>query len=491
MNGTEDQSGHAVRAQRAKEYFGQPGFERVLAGIWGKYSTFGRAGGHIKLPNLSADECERLNGFFGWNLKAGEDKRVSLKAFEEELEDSPFPSTIPELYLALTGEPLRTKEELRELQSLQWSRLFEPAFQLLENHRNLQQLSELELWLSAVRAGRAHGYRTVREVYRTSSANAEHVILQACRGLLYVLNRSSELPETRGRIRLPVLAGRITGDSHAFDLRNPAGRLLWIGLQALQSGGGSGSGPQELELPADEGKGAPELPFLPDSLQIREVYRGAGIADDDVSSFVHVYWGLPGHPALLQVLTLRQVEAMELEQALAARQIYMVENPSVFSALIDIAEELAANGKQGREQLPPLLICTSGQPSLACLQLVRRVLNPSNSFSRLYYSGDFDVKGLEMGRQLATLFPGQFVPWRFDSRTYLNSRPQGPEFSTQEQERLAAMEITWDPELAGLLMEQGTKCYQETFIELLIKDWLNSLENGDTGDSPGKAPVSE
>lgn len=466
------------RAEKAREYFRRPGFERILAEIWKRYSALGRAGGHVKICELTEAECDCLNGFFGWNEQAGNDRAIFLKDFEAELGRCPFPPTIARLHEALMGQPLRTKEELQELQSRNWSSLFEPALGLLRNAAPFPNGEALQEWLRQVQEGRTRGYRTVREQFQASAVQAEAALLQACRGLIHVLSSAREPME---RIRLPVLAGSLTGDSHAFDLKTTAGRLLWFGLQAVRSEASQGSDvadDPEPELDYAETEAADSL-LLPDSLQIREVYRAWGIADDDISSWVHVYAGIPGKAAIPQMFTLRQVEAGKLEAILPVRRIYAVENPSIFSTLMDITERMAPLSGHETKGAPPLLICTSGQPSLACLQLIHRILGMPDSGGRLYYSGDFDLKGLEMGQQFARRFPDFFVPWRFDSRTYLTATPKGPSFTAQELARLSTLQISWDSGLIERLQMSGTKCFQETFVSGLAEDWIQYIRRGD------------
>jgi len=37
----------------------------------------------------------------------------------------------------------------------------------------------------------------------------------------------------------------------------------------------------------------------------------------------------------------------------------------------------------------------------------------------LYYSGDFDLKGLQIAAYLMARYPGRCHPWRFDPKSYL------------------------------------------------------------------------
>jgi len=203
-------------------------------------------------------------------------------------------------------------------------------------------------------------------------------------------------------------------------------------------------------------------------LKLRELYRRFGILDDDLSSIVHWYVPVPYEPAMPRVWTLRQVEAAERVPRCSA--IYVVENPAVFSTIVDAAGPGEAGGEA------PALVCTSGPASAAAIRWMQRTLESSGEGCKLFYSGDFDVKGLSMARTLAGLFPTRFVPWRFDSKTYLEATGSlpGPAFDDSELARLENMEAEWDPSLCAVMRETGRKLHQEAFVEVLVRDFRNA-----------------
>ena len=64
--------------------------------------------------------------------------------------------------------------------------------------------------------------------------------------------------------------------------------------------------------------------------------------------------------------------------------VYVMENPAVFSAILDANDN---------SRLPPL-VCTSGPLSVAALLLLDELVAAGGI---LYYSGDFDPEGLQIG----------------------------------------------------------------------------------------------
>ncbi|MUG48132.1 DUF2399 domain-containing protein [Paenibacillus woosongensis] len=85
----------------------------------------------------------------------------------------------------------------------------------------------------------------------------------------------------------------------------------------------------------------------------------------------------------------------------------------------------------------PLLLCTSGPASAAALRLIDRYLQENLLSNYLYYSGDFDVKGIEFGNVLAYRYGNRFKGWRFGEDSYLTgctiNLPNEVVFSNEER----------------------------------------------------------
>ncbi|WP_308637331.1 TIGR02679 domain-containing protein [Paenibacillus silvisoli] len=450
---------------RTIRYFSQFGFDRLLLSIWRRYVGLEKVGGHGIVRNATSEECEAINTFMGWDKKPGSTIKVPLPAFEKELRESVFPcSSIPELYELLEGKPLLTKSDKELLAAEGWQQLFSNVERLLAGCR-LE--STLQFWLNELQQGaKAAGYRMLRDLWRQSPVGAETELLIAVRAWM---NRSVIAQQIgQSALRLPVLAAWVSGDSHALDRTTPAGRLLFRGLRFEQERRmRDGHLVKGYNLNDDDG--------AIDSLRVREIYRIAGILDDDLSSLVHIYDPEHESGAHPYVMTLRQVEtAVETPRA---SDIFIVENPPVFSTLIDCTR-LTLYGAQDendclRRLHTPLLICTSGPASAAAIKLFDRFTQDEAWDGKLYYSGDYDVKGLAIGNVLANRYPNHFVPWRFDTENYIQmaTTVRTVSFSSEECDRLQESSVVWDLELNIVLRESGEKLFQEHLIPLLIQDW--------------------
>lgn len=490
---------------KARDYFSRPGFKRMLEAVWKRYASLEKVGGHAVISRSNAAECEAINTFFGWYKKPGDDIRVPLADFEQELLESAFTFTIAELHEVLTGEPLQTKSDRELLAMQEWRTLFETLEAQLTVQETPLRPAVVE-WLSGLRDGRGAGYRTLRELWRAAPETALRELARATRAwnLLLAGDATAGLGRNDGpppAVRLPVLAAQTAGDPHALDRNVPAGRLLFQALRSIEQG--------KLFAETDQaGLSDPEaIPGLSsgvDTLATREIYRGAGILDDDISSLVHIYcpWDGSAGP---YVLTLRQVEITSVLPLIS--DLYLVENPAVFSTLVDLTEvsslserarissasltakgtKLAEgnaieNGNQPVYTAGPMLLCTSGPASAAALRLIDRYLEENLVSGHLYYSGDFDVKGISIGNVLASRYGARFTAWRFNRGSYVEgcalAFPNGVTLSTEEQLRLAKMQAIWDNSLCNTMCDAGCKLFQEQIIVRLIEDWKNAIKGG-------------
>lgn len=121
----------------------------------------------------------------------------------------------------------------------------------------------------------------------------------------------------------------------------------------------------------------------------------------------------PGSVFLRQVLEWRSAVPTQAN-------IYVFENPQVFEEVI-AGVSCQSDSVPGRSR--PSLVCTSGWPSAAALKLLQMFVDQSPD-NRLYYSGDFDLKGLQIAASLMARYVGRGLPWRFDVASDLVARPR-------------------------------------------------------------------
>ncbi len=104
------------------------------------------------------------------------------------------------------------------------------------------------------------------------------------------------------------------------------------------------------------------------------------------------------------------------------------------------------------------LVCTSGNPSAAGLNLLSRIV--------VRYHGDFDWPGIAIARRM---FAGGARPWRFETANYLSAVAV-----MDPQVRLplsgAAESTPWDQDLAAVMTRTNVAVHEEALLDLLLGD---------------------
>jgi uncharacterized protein (TIGR02679 family) len=214
-----------------------------------------------------------------------------------------------------------------------------------------------------------------------------------------------------------------------------------------------------------------------DRAQELRLYNDAGLLVDTISSSVAVFnltsatyqdgtpdpWAqIAGERVLL--LPLRQLLAWRGVQP-SRTDIYVIENPQVF-------EEVTAGLRDAKPW--PTLICTAGWPSVAALTLLDMLLAESAD-NHCYYSGDFDLKGLQIAAHLLARYPGRCHPWHIDPASYaIALQTDGVPARPSELDQLSSLPVIFAP-LVTSMQEKKKWAYQEGIAHLLAHDTLHYL----------------
>ncbi len=428
--------------QRAIAFCRGAGFTHLLAEMRQKYIELGQVGGSIVLHDSTGLERREIASFLGKPPYPPEKPlRVRLVDFEKALLHS-FGCELPALLTAFFPEqPLVTRASLRETRVSQQARFYAQLHAIVSAQANG---SHSRSWLEG-----EHGEAWLYARYKNAPVEEQERQLAL---VSYIASILDHLPPADQPERLALFAQRTSGDPHALDANRAAGRLFLLALNALaETTMGTTLRGRELEL---------------------QLYTEAGLLVDTISSSVAVFNLLGAFDAsgradpLLQaagkrvlLLPLRQLFAWERVHA-ASTEVYVFENPQVFEAVIaalDIATAL------------PTLVCTSGWPSVAAITLLDRLVAEDEKV-RLHYSGDFDLKGLQIAAHLLARYPGRCHPWHFDLEAYtLALQSDGIPARPNDLNLLNSLPETF-AELIVALQEQQKWAYQEGITPLLVAD---------------------
>ena len=453
MKVTESLPRNPQNVQKAVTFFTQANLHRLLAKLREKYIEIGRVGGQVLLENTTPSERREIASFLARPPYADSNLKIKLSDIEKALQHS-FNCGLPELLAAFfPGQPLVTRQAKREAHAIHQADF---RASLLSIASTLPEGSQGKHWLQHGQ----HGQEWIFSRFKNSHADEQERQLKLVR---YIANVLNQLPEPDAPERLALFAQRTCGDPHALDSNMPAGRLLLLALNDLAQG---------LEESSSQRTKTPQ-----DREQELRLYKDAGLLVDTVSSSVAtfnlasaIYHNDTSDPLVQaagkRVLLLPMRQLLEWKRLTpASTRIYMFENPQVFEEAIAALESTSSL---------PTLVCTSGWPSAATLRLLDQLLEESPD-NCLYYSGDFDLKGLQIATYLAARYQGRCHPWHFDATSYeIALKADGIEAPAGELKMLNALPEVFKP-LVKRMQEKQKWAFQEGIVELLVNDLRASI----------------
>ncbi|SCG55412.1 TIGR02679 family protein [Micromonospora halophytica] len=367
----------------------------------------------VRLRALRPAQREALADLLGLAYTPGEEVTVSVRTLDTILRAATGGLDTRAVVEAITG-PLTDRAAQRRDRATERAELWQWA----TAHPVVVAEPALLTWLDRVRAaGLVDG-----------DPGATRGLLEQAFQVLAALPAAGE--------PLPVLAARITGDSHALDDDSRLGKLV---LRALATLHGE-------DHPAD-------------AENRRRWWSSAGVACDGLSTTVLVAGMRPvGDSALARtlhawadagqgcVVTLAQLHRHPVGHL--AGPVFVVENPAVMAVALH----------RFGDACPPL-VCVAGWPSTAAITLLRDV---AGTGAQLRYHGDVDGEGLRIAAHVMSRTGAR--PWRLRAQDYLRAVPDaGPPVGRVD-------DTPWDPALAEAVRARGVTLLEEMVVESLIED---------------------
>lgn len=379
------------RRKECVEYFRKnPVWEKVLKGFREKYFSYGRFSGNVVVRNLSSEEIEELEGFFGRSFHNQKSVSISAEKFRKVLENSRYKEITAEMLMeSYFEQPLRGREEERLLKEQKRQELLQ---RIVSDYNGTAAESEIEYFWQMLKGNSREDHKELEQQLRLSAE---------------IFNR---LPYRRGhKVYLAVFAAMITGNPHAFDRGTSGGRILY---QVIQ---------RNLEM---RDLAISETEIFP-AYKRQKSYLAAGILLDDVSNYAMlcnvealkkdgcIHAGMDGFSKENDMIQVPLGVIADWKEVSCRRQeIYIVENPSVFAMIC------GKNG-QGSADDTCSCMCMNGQPRLAGLMILDLL---AESGTDVYYSGDLDPEGILIAQKLADYYKGKFDFWHMSVEDYEKCR---------------------------------------------------------------------
>lgn len=410
----------------------RPVYQKLFMKMRDKYAGLGHVGGTLILTALSREEKNQLSGFFQKDYTANKTVTISAKLLEKCLESSKFSELTWEMILeAYFGEPLEVRKEIERTEAERREMYFAEIIDGVSEQKGKE-------WLKSVLAERKEGYSLFMQLYKESPEMLREIIK-------YVTVGIAELQILQSRNKkelLPVFSAKVTGNPHYFDEGKSGEKLLFSYLRD------NDYNVEQEALSKVEYK--------------NRVYYEAGILKDEVSNDVLVYgihgWktgerlheGIEGflqnqEPVKLTLQTIGNLEKVCGQ----SRQVYVVENPAVFSVLVSEHPEWT-------------VICGNGQLRLAVLVLMDKFTEDS----MFWYAGDFDPEGLLIAQRLKLRYKKQLELWKYHVDLYEKYLSE-VELSDRRIKKLERIHIKELQEMKEMMYKKRRAVYQETIINEL------------------------
>jgi uncharacterized protein (TIGR02679 family) len=416
----------------------EPGFLKLFRLFKEKYRSLGRVGGTVSLKTFNRRELESVAGFLGKSADTLMQKgSISLLGFEKELGHTGFSEyTLLQLLEAVLQETIQTKKEEIELGRVQENLFIDSLKQVIPGAVG---------WFQYIQEKKVDT-RWIWSLYHQNKEELQEKMMRVCKAF-------EALPQKEGFERLPFFSQRITGNPHYFDQHEAAGKLLLHRMYVDQLSQGNA----EAGMP----KTAEEL---------NDLLSEYGIIRDDLWNFitcqgllastghdVHPVWQAAVQTETVMNIPMKELTKVERIWPNRGRNVWIVENSSVCSTIMDVVPHAA-------------IVCTHGQLRSASWRLLDLLVQ---SNCTLYYSGDLDPEGIVIAEKVKKRYKDQVVLWRMDKEAY--------EMSMSEEgisTRLSKLDGITSPEwgeVIRLIKEVQKAGYQEAIVAELVGDIKNYL----------------
>lgn len=405
--------------------------------------------GVVQLDDPSEEQRAATVRLIGRPRRAGSALRVDLSLVEEILRRGPWPRGLVDAVETLGG-PVVDRKAAKEREAAAWERARTGLEPVTTRFPHLVQW--WDGWCAAGGLKRITSAEAARlSVPRSPELGSD--LVSKVTGVLDVLPASGE--------PLAVLARQSLGDAHGLDASRPLGRLAAAVVRAAFGSDTTGG-----------------------EWSTRDIWAAAGVVMSNVASTV-LCLGVVGadvtdpratehtprtatavslevmRAARMPVLlTLDQVRSGGVRPLPAGRTVHVCENPTVIEVVAARWRQSQAPGTAG-----PVLVCTSGQPSTAAVELLQTL---ASGGARVRYHGDFDWAGLRIARSLGTHVVWE--PWRYQAADYRLAAEGGGRLSRELTGSPAPS--PWDPELAAAMTDHGLAVEEEAVAHLLASDLL-------------------
>lgn len=412
--------------EECMKYFKERAYKRIFQKMRKKYESYGKWEGNIVLENPTKEEKEDLSGFMKKDYYHNKTITISLKKFEQRLQETRFSKIPLKTIIENYDGKLLVSKKIKVEQEKQLEEQF--YNQILQENKEMPVYKVLECLLQE------KTNHFLKMQYRKDKETLKEAIQNACK----CFNR---LPEQK--MKLPVFSSKVIKSPHGLD-RNTLTGQIFTKMLAIQK---NQKVPRETE-------------------ELAELYYQNNLLIDDVSNMVlckniraytingeHLAWqGFWKENEAMQA-TLENL-ARIVEVKTNYEYAIVMENPAVFTAIANFLQD---------KRIP--IVCTYGQVKLSGIVLLKLL---SKCCKTIFYSGDIDPEGIQIADKLKTKFPNVIELIGFDINTYYKNL-SNVELSKERLNKLDNIQSEQLIKLAQVVKKEKKASYEELNIENICK----------------------
>lgn len=422
--------------------FKEKDFKRLFTEMKKKYKKYGRVTGKIKLENLNESEViafEEIGKFF--NL--GESINFNLKELKQFLSDSIYSEfELETILFDYFGNEFIKNADKKELESYEREEYFNDIINKFKDSVAYDYLYVICFENKSI-------YKTVSLRYNEDKKSLKQE-------LFFVGKALNSLPYLNdGFQNIAMFSELITGDPHYFDETEKHFIFLFEGIKYIKNIS------RKINSVVEKNKLFFEVGLIKESIfNSITIYGFRGIRSDKEESKI-LNSALEEKEYLN--LSINNLNSIEYFKPIS-NQIYIFENPSVFTYVFDYLKKSNQN--------TPALICTAGQLNFSAYQFFDKLMKCKKSKEILiYYSGDIDPEGMLIADNLLKRYE-EIKLLAYSKDTYLQYL-SGQEISERSLKKLDSLSNKELMETAQVMRVKKEKAYQERFVGKILEKIKN------------------
>lgn len=396
--------------------------------LWKKqYEKYGTCKGSIDLVlNDSNREC--ISGLMGKDYYGVDCVHITFRQLQKAMLNTKYENCdFNEVLKMYFNQRVLTNKYRQEQEQMRVQNIFKQFF---------KQEGKSQQWIYNTYTNRDSVY--IR-IVQASKENEQKCINTVC----VVMKALNHLPMWKNKKEnISIFASYHTKNPHAFDKNTFAYYLMMHGIVYFL-----------------------KVDFPKTNLEQNEILYRAGLYQDGISNYCSVarlqafnennqpHLGWTGFYDSYEALNVNMDNLLHIHFITCCDRVYIVENPSVFQALLK---------KIKKEKIEKIgLVCTNGQLNYSAYLLLDILVN-SNIV--IYYSGDMDPEGLLIADKIKQRYPSIKL-WCYDVRQYEISKSK-EQATDQRMHMLDALKDETLIRIGKCISENKNRVgYQENMIE--------------------------